>query len=287
MKKLKHTVARVKEAKENDRARFRLTNYQVDRHGEVVIPDGIILKEYKQNPVVLFGHGFREDVPIGKIDISSFKITKNYVDADILFDMEDEFAVKIAGKVKNGFLNTGSIGFRPKVIDNEPVLPKQTGVTIKEWELFEFSVVPIPSNVGATALREWKDELKEIAPDLDDSIIKNLDMAIGYIEQKEIDVSTDDYTATYRISEIEEVIEKAGRVLSSKNRTLVKNVHDSMETLLNELKTLLDATEPKDTDEEVSEEKYVRHTDAQIKKVLDAISAAKLINNINDLKRIV
>ena len=125
-------LPRVKQVNDDGSIRFRLTSKRVDRDGEVLIPTGIILDNYKLNPIVMFGHVFQVKIPIGKIDVNSFKITSTYVDADVIFDEEgkDPLAEMIANKVRNGFLNAGSVGFRPLVIGQEPVLPKQTGATI-------------------------------------------------------------------------------------------------------------------------------------------------------------
>lgn len=145
--------------------RFILTRKEVDRYGDVVMPDGIDIEEFKSNPVVLFGHGWgssQGNIPIGKIKMETMKISKSQVEADIMFDEEsgDKFAEMIAKKVKAGFLNAGSIGFRPTEVSNDPVLPKQTGPTFTKWKLLEFSVVPIPALPSALAKREFI-ELRE------------------------------------------------------------------------------------------------------------------------------
>ena len=154
--------------------RFRLTEKKVDRDGDVILPDGIMLDEFKKNPIVLFGHGYGSDtqgrIPIGKIDINSFEITKEYMDADVIFDAtgKDNFAAMIFDKVKNGYLNTGSIRFMPKVYDFDPVIDGQTGVTVTSCELIEYSIEPIPSNTGAVAMRSavksFQKELEEKFP---------------------------------------------------------------------------------------------------------------------------
>lgn len=318
----RHSTAQVKQVNDDGSVRFRLTSKKVDRHGEVVLPDGIKLENFKSNPVVLFGHGFRNDVPIGKIDPDSFKITSTYVDANIIFDEEgkDPFAEMIGDKVRNGFLNAGSIGFRPEVVGNEPVLPKQTGATIQEWELFEFSVVPIPSNADALAKREFvefreqckatMDEPEKFDDALNEFYLKegNTEALNELIIHKDFDKFRSDKlnemkkgiialpfkteSASGSINDLHdidlklaELSGKAGRVLSSKNRTLVKKVAESMEGLLDELKALLIATEPKPEEGKDIDEQNLK-SDVLIKNTLESIEITKLINNINDLKRI-
>jgi len=285
--KIKHTTARAKAANEDGSVPFRLTNLQVDRHGEVVVPDGVKLSEFKQNPVVLFGHGFETSVPIGKIVPGSFTVNKDFVDADVIFDENDPFAKMIGDKVRNGFLNTGSIGFMPKTISNDPILPKQTGVTIKEWELLEFSIVPIPSNSGALALREFATECKTLMPEgkqfetYFEDLVK---LAPDYDEILHGTIQDNgDFKGLKQFAD--EAIEKAGRVLSSKNRTLVKNVADEMRGLLTQLDILLEATEPKTPAEsEQGNDKDIGALD--ISEIQKSLEGSKLQNKLNELKTI-
>jgi len=284
--KIKHLSSKVKAVNDDGSVRFRLTNYQVDRHGEVVVPDGVDLTNFKNNPIVLFGHGFETSVPIGKFKPNSFEVTKDYVDGDIIFDDKglDPFAEMIGNKVRNGFLNMGSIGFMPKTISNDPVLPKQTGVTIQKWEPYEFSVVPIPSNTGAAAEKEMEQfrlECKSLMPDMDDSIFASP-------FKKESTDGTADNPSLGILGTIEklspDLIEKAGRVLSSKNRTLVKNVADEMRGLLTQLDILLEATEPKgDTDSGDKDTDTVKK-DNVLDLILGALNITKLQNDLNELK---
>ncbi len=155
----KYGIARVIKAKDDGSSKFRMTSMAVDRDGEVVVPEGMDLDNWIANPVILWAHGWGESrsMPIGKGLVDTIKRTKKYIDANIVFDEEDEFALKINNKVRNGFLSTGSIGFIPKEIGREPILNGQTGVTFLKAELLEFSIVPVPSNPNATVRRSFTD----------------------------------------------------------------------------------------------------------------------------------
>lgn len=150
---------------------WRLTERTVDRHGEVVIPSGVALKNFKGDPIVLFGHGWMTPMPIGRILPKTMVQTKEFIDGDVFFDEEtgDEFASMVARKVRAKFLNAGSIGFKSHQRSEDPVLPKQTGVTHLKSELFEFSVVPIPALPSALARREFHefrhDVMKYVKPE--------------------------------------------------------------------------------------------------------------------------
>jgi HK97 family phage prohead protease len=139
------------------------------------------INNFKKNPVVLWGHDMHSP-PIGRINPKSIEVEEEEVTADILFDEGDPFAKLISQKVDNGFINAGSIRFIPITVSNEPVLPKQKGSTITEYELLEFSMVTVPANTEALRrdvglidelkaidddrAKEWAKQLKEITAEL-------------------------------------------------------------------------------------------------------------------------
>ena len=178
---------------ESEAIRWRLTERKVDRDGEVVEPAGGMLENYLANPIVLFAHGWHFDqqmVPIGKIIPDSIKQTKTFIDADVVFhdSGSDPFSAMIADKVRGGFLGAGSIGFKRVEVSDEPVLPRQTGVTFTKWELIEFSIVPVPSNARATrrSFDEFAGKCAEygclISPVVIDLVHEKLDVYGGILK---------------------------------------------------------------------------------------------------------
>ena len=132
-----------------------------DAHGERIDVDGINFKDFKKNPVVLWGHdGF--NLPIAK----ATKIWKENgkLMAKAMFDMSDEFATKVYQKIKDGFLNAVSIGGMVEEWGKD-------GLTISKLNMKEFSVVSIPANPQALATakslstdeQETVDELEVMA----------------------------------------------------------------------------------------------------------------------------
>lgn len=130
----------------------------VDRQGDIVRAAGGQFENYLKNPVVLFAHDY-SDFPIAKTltlqkkpgigVIARFQFPKwgTYPKADIARKLWDE-----------GLLNAASIGFNPiKSINldpNKPWGPQE----YTEWELLEFSLVPVPANQEAVrmALRDGR-----------------------------------------------------------------------------------------------------------------------------------
>lgn len=145
---------------------FVLTDESLDRHSERVIVRGVDLASFKKNPIMLYNHirtiagwwggeGISEDsiLPIGRWE-NVKKVGNTQIEADAYVDMDDEFAAKIGGKVKNGILNAVSIGFKALAYSDaeEDKVLGQKGLTITKAELMEASLVDIPANPNATVV---------------------------------------------------------------------------------------------------------------------------------------
>jgi HK97 family phage prohead protease len=147
----------------------------IDGHGDIV-EQTFDLKRYKKNPVVLWLHnsfgyfdGARAEdfLPIGKAE--GVKVSNGQLEAKIVFATEkaNPLAEKIFNQVLEGTLRAVSIGFKPGTVTRTE--NNDTGkVTYRlaNNELFEISVVPIPSNPDAVAkslVSAERNELSRIA----------------------------------------------------------------------------------------------------------------------------
>ena len=117
----------------------------LDRVGEKIKQTGWKIKNYMKNPVVLWGHNLQEQrPPIGKaLKVWLDGVRKKKLMFKIQFDLQDNFAKEIYRKVKEGFINTTSVGFRP--------IEKEDNVYL-EQELLELSFVPVPANPEAAVV---------------------------------------------------------------------------------------------------------------------------------------
>lgn len=152
MKKTKHYNVKTKELGDGIYEAM-ITTESVDRDGDIVRADGAQLDNYFNNPVVLFGHNYREpSAVIGKATGLEV-IPGKGVRAEFQFasDVSNDAAL-IERLWKGGYLSAVSIGFM--VDEFEPLDEKEPygGWDIKAWELLEFSVVPIPANQDALRL---------------------------------------------------------------------------------------------------------------------------------------
>jgi HK97 family phage prohead protease len=142
----------------------------VDRHGEVVSPDGWDLKNFKKNPVLLWGHS-HEQLPIGTAK-------KIWVDgegkkAKLMFEPVFHEVTELARAVKrlfeDGILKTFSVGFKP--IDAD-------GDTYTRQELLEISAVNVPANADAMMLA-----YKSLKDDFEADTIEKAGIPAHFIEK--------------------------------------------------------------------------------------------------------
>ncbi len=128
-----------------------------DRHKTVLNQDGWNLKNFNANPIIAYQHNVYGDMcnasdPDDVIGKGRAYVEDGEMLVDIIFDKENEKAVKIESKVDRGFLNTGSVGFI-EIGDghrgNEDDGEDKDLYYFHGQELIEFSIVNIPSNPAA------------------------------------------------------------------------------------------------------------------------------------------
>jgi phage head maturation protease len=116
----------------------------------VVIPTGLRnLDEYLVNPVVLWAHNRAAVPPIGIcrwVDVQPRRVV-----AETKFAQGVPFAEDVFKLYEQGVLRGWSIGFVPRKARRVPptVAGKLPALRVEEWDLLEYSAVPIPENPGA------------------------------------------------------------------------------------------------------------------------------------------
>jgi hypothetical protein len=154
---------------ENRTVESVISTATVDRDGDTINPKKWNLKNYKKNPIVLFGHSHRDIVGNSKVTVENGKLMS--VDQFVPEDFGSPIANLTWNLVAGGFLKAKSVGFKPErgkfeyVEDDE-----RRGYDFNGQELLEHSYVAVPSNpealVGAkavgitlTPLIEWAKEI--------------------------------------------------------------------------------------------------------------------------------
>ena len=142
---------------------FAIADEGVNRNGWRLIVAGIQTENFEKNPVCVVQHN-QWMVPVGrwtalKKENGSFKGT-------LEFDRNDEQAVALYWKYKDGFMNAVSLNIHPLLEseDKKDLLPGQRYKTVVESDLLEISLVTIPAYGNSVKLsygdgREYKASL--------------------------------------------------------------------------------------------------------------------------------
>lgn len=268
----KFLQGKVKQVKENGTITGAIASTQSkDRDGDILIQNGWMLDNFRKNPVLLWSHNPFE-VPIGKV--LNIDVQNDQLVFDAEFAVEDELGARIFKLVQGGFLNTFSVGYIPK-------MKNENGDTT-QMELLEISVVNIPSNQDARVSRDYKEfmeyekgvDFKKKAMDAGIMMehLDHMDEAVTQMESSieamrtEVGGQEQDAKKPEEEKKVEVTEEKAGREISAKNRNLISVSIDAMSQAVTSLKELLDTSEtPKEA--KVPEVKSTKR-DAQTLKVM-------------------
>lgn len=126
---------------------FVISDDSVDRYGEIVDQSTWDLKSYMKNPIVAWGHDTSEPENILG---TSIEITPDghRTIATLKFDTDiNPKALMVFQQIVRGTLRCVSVGFMNHTFEYENDIP-----VLKDNELLEISVVPIPANANAIAL---------------------------------------------------------------------------------------------------------------------------------------
>ncbi len=164
-------ICRLDDASEKRREiRARVNTSHQDRHGTVLLADGMDLTNYRRSPVVLWAHGLdpqRGELPIGRaVDIRpvtgpdgpELVGTTRFFGLD---DDGDEFAERLFRRYLRGDMNSWSIRLCPDMRHCGPPTrdelkrrPDWEGCicVFRRGDLAEYSAVGVASNAHATTI---------------------------------------------------------------------------------------------------------------------------------------
>lgn len=117
-------------------------------YGFKIKTEGILLDRFQKNPVMLDGHSSANLSVIGSW--KNIQKENGVLSAETSFDTEDPHAQNIASKVERGFIKGASMGisFSKKDFSYE-----NGELILTRCEIYEASIVAIPSNAGALRLK--------------------------------------------------------------------------------------------------------------------------------------
>ena len=156
---------------EKKKKTFVLTDESLNSSGFWLLTEGGDLGQFEKNPLMLWMHmrawrGTKDEVlPIGSwVNVQK---KNGQILAEPNFDEDDEFAMKIKGKVDKDILRMSSVGIRVIEIseDKKYLKPGQTRATVTKWKLVEASICDIGRNENALAFYDENDNLLTFSED--------------------------------------------------------------------------------------------------------------------------
>lgn len=254
-------------ASNGDGLEFVLSDDTVDRYGDIVDPDGWDLRNFKKNPIALFGHS--SSFPIGTWE--NVRVENKKLIAKLKFAAKGTSARidELISLVEQGVLRAVSVGFRP--IDSDPIDPKQPwgAQRYKKQELLETSLVSVPANPAAVALAKSLNLSTET-------------MSLAFGEQADVrqrDVSANGKHAALTPNQVRAA---AGLPLVPKGKsmtTLSKRIEDAQELLVQKKDKLTELTNDHDLDNDAIES--VTHEIDGIERSLANLKASEARIGVN------
>jgi len=227
-----------------DGGRILISNAAFDRDADRVFPLGAQIDSYLKNPVVQWGHGYSDPwQTVGRttgLEITPDGIVASFELRPAANDQDPQNIVKLLWD--GGWIRTASIGFIPKAAQ-----PNQAGGNdFTQWELLEWSLVPIPANQDALrmsmkALDDKQDDIVFVKPG--ETVVKAADP----------------------------VISKRGRVLSSANETKLRGAYDSIGAVLSQIAQEPEQNAPQQEPEAKSEPDDSTAVAAELGEMLKAV----------------
>lgn len=131
-----------------------------DRAGDIIRQEGVSLKNYISNPVVLFGHDHGNPVATAE----NVKMAENQITADAVFPDAGAVAEsdRVFNLIQSGIIRAVSIGI---IATEMEWLPDYSGLDFIKSEMIEFSFVSVPANPDALIIAAdlEKEQQKELA----------------------------------------------------------------------------------------------------------------------------
>lgn len=154
-----------------------ITSESMDRDKDIVYRDGVDIKRYLNNPIVLWNHD--HNTPIGKSE--KMRKTKLEDGTKILKAKtkfaKTQFAQDLYQMVKEGILNAFSIGFIPTEMESRKD-DNGHGWNIYKSELLEYSLVSVPANPDAIVTSKLLKSLRDFPKETQEKFTKGADLML-------------------------------------------------------------------------------------------------------------
>lgn len=139
---------------------FVLSDGTVDRMGDIIEPDGWQLGNFRKNPVALYGHD-SSALPVGKWANVRVEGKRLVGTLKLAAAGTSRFIDALRSLIEQGIIKAVSVGFQP--LAYEPIDDKNPwdGLRFTKVELMECSLVTVPANPNAVALRSLDPAIRQ------------------------------------------------------------------------------------------------------------------------------
>ncbi len=130
---------------------FIITDESVNRYSWRLLVAGIDLEGFLKNPICCVQHA-TYSIPVGRW--KNLRVEGQELKGTVEFDRNDDDAVKLYWKYKDGFMNAVSLNVLPIEQSEDPsqLLPGQQYPTLTKSEMLEISLVTLPGQKNAVKL---------------------------------------------------------------------------------------------------------------------------------------
>jgi HK97 family phage major capsid protein/HK97 family phage prohead protease len=227
---------------ERDGLDFVLSDETVDRYGDVIDAKGWDLKNFRKNPIALFGHsaGF----PIGTWSNIRVEGGKLMARLNLAAKGTSQRIDELISLVEQGILRAVSVGFRP--LEAEPIDKEKPfgGQRYTKQELLETSLVSVPANPAALAVAKSLN----LSPET---------MSLAFGEQAETrrrDLSATGEQADSSLSDVvRSRVDRPSNRKDPKMKTLSQRIEDAQNDLTDKKDKLAELTAADDLDNDAIE----------------------------------